>query len=432
MIDKIAIVGGGISGLSAAYFAASKGIRVDVFEKSDRLGGLAASFNFDNLIIEKFYHFICMGDDNLIKLANRLKIDNKIIFKPTKTAFFYNGKYYPFGSPSDLMKFSPLPILQRLRFGQNVIKSKYLKKWEKLDGLTAKAWICETIGEEAYDVIWHPLLKVKFGDNYDKISAAWIWHRIHRIASSRKNIFSKERMGYFLGGTHILFTQLEKKILEFGGSINLNSEIQTIEKKSSNLIITLHSGKQISYKSVILAVPLPIASKLIKNINHQYSKELSSIDFIGVVCGIFRMKKNITDAFWLNINDPKIRANGFIEYTNLNLLTDIWPDRIIYIPFYLPTNENLFIKGEEELKTDFFEMLRAVNVNITRKDIINFRAFKAPHAQAVCKKGFKDYIPPIKTPINNLFLLDSTQLYPSDRSLSGLIGLAEKLIHDNF
>ena len=128
MIDKIAIVGGGISGLSAAYFAARKGIRVDVFEKCDRLGGLAASFNFDNLIIEKFYHFICFGDDNLIKLANRLKIDNKIIFKPTKTAFFYNGKYYPFGSPFDLMKFSPLPILQRLRFGQNVIKSKYLKK----------------------------------------------------------------------------------------------------------------------------------------------------------------------------------------------------------------------------------------------------------------------------------------------------------------
>ena len=105
---------------------------------------------------------------------------------------------------------------------------------------------------------------------------------------------------------------------------------------------------------------------------------------------------------------------------------------IVYIPFYLSTNEDLFQKDEEELKTDFFEMLRAVNGNITRNDIINFRVFKAPHAQAVCKKGFKDSIPAIKTPINNLFLLDSTQLYPSDRSISGLIGLAEKLIQDNY
>lgn len=200
MYKRVAVVGAGISGLSAVYFVLKKGFSVDLFESTEKPGGLATSFDFNGLTIERFYHFICGGDYKLLEFSHQLGIDNKIIFRPSKTAVYYNGIYYPFSIPFDLIRFSPISWISKIRFGFNILYSKYTKRWENLDGISAKDWLRRHVGEEAYRIIWHPLLKIKFGKYYESISAAWVWHRIHRVASSRKSPFSREKTGYFLRG----------------------------------------------------------------------------------------------------------------------------------------------------------------------------------------------------------------------------------------
>jgi protoporphyrinogen oxidase len=430
--EKVAVVGGGISGLSAAYFILERGFCVELFEGTDQLGGLAATFDFNGLNIEKWYHFVCGGDHELIKLADRLGIGDKLRFQPTKTAFYYDGRYYPFGTPSDLLKFSPISLMSRFKFGLNITTSKYSKNWEKLDNVSAKEWLIERIGEKAYNVIWHPLLRVKFGNRYDRISAAWIWHRIHRVASSRKGLFSKEKMGYFMGGSQTLMTALENKVIELGGSIRLCSGVREIAKNDDTLELILDSGERLNFDKVVLAIPLPVAAETLKSLAPEFACALSSIDFVGVVCGIFRLKQKVTDAFWLNINDPRIAANGWIEYTNLNPLEEISPHKIVYIPFYVSLDDEWFSRDEAPLRSAFLAMLETVNPGLTESAVVDFRAFRSPYAQAICEVGFRDRVPSVKSPIENLFLLDSTQLYPSDRSLSSLIGLASKMVEDYF
>lgn len=432
MSKRVAVVGGGISGLSAAYFALQKGFSVKLLESSDRLGGLAASFDFNGLTIEKYYHFICGGDYKLIEFSRRLGIGDKIEFQPSKTAIYYNGRYYTFGSPLDLLRFTPVSLTSRLKFGLNIIYSKYAKGWEKLDEISAKEWLCQRIGEKAYNVVWHPLLKIKFGIYYDRISAAWVWHRIYRVATSRKNPLSKEKMGYFVGGSQTLMNEVKNKIKESGGSIHLNSKVQRIAKKNHTFELTLESGQRFDFDRVVLAVPLPIAAEIIKNLAPEYARKLSSIIFFGVVCGIFRVKEKVTDVFWLNINDSRIEANGLVEYTNLNPLKQISPDKIVYIPLYVPVEDKWFSINEESLRSEFFDMLKMIKPKLTESAILDFRAFKSPYAQAICTVGFKDKMPSVTTPIKDLFILDSTQVYPSDRALSALIGLAEKMVEDNF
>lgn len=429
---SLAVVGGGISGLSTAYFALKKGFSVELFESTDQLGGLAASFDFNGLTIDKYYHFICGGDYKLIELSQRLGVGDKIHFQPSKTAIFYNGKYYPFTTPLDLLVFPPISLTSRLRLGLNILYSKYSKEWETLDRISAKEWLCRLIGEEAYRVVWHPLLKIKFGQYYDRISAAWVWHRIHRVATSRKSPFSKEKMGYFMGGSKTLINEIINRIGELGGTIHLNSRIQKITKKNNTFTLILDSDRRFDFDRVVLAVPLPVTAEIIKNLDPEYSLKLSSIKFFGVVCGIFRLTEEISDAFWLNINDSRIAANGLIEYTNLNPLKEISHDKIVYIPLYVPVQDKWFSMDEESLRSEFISMIKIIKPNLTERAIVDFRAFKSLHAQAICTVGFKDKLPSVTTPIKNLSILDSTQIYPSDRALSALIELAEKMVDDNF
>ena len=317
MSKKLAIIGGGISGLSAAFFALQKGHTVDLYEKSDWLGGLADSVDFDGLMIERFYHFICGGDDRLLGLAGRLGLGDRIRFRPTKTAYYLNGRYYPFTSGFDLLRFSALPFSSRIRFGLNVVESKLSSRWKHLDDLTAKDWLIRRTGVRVYRAIWEPLLKIKFHDQHDRISAAWIWHRIHRVATSRRTLLSKERMGYFIGGSQTLITALEKSILGAGGKIFLGTEIISLERSMGRFLLTSRNEQRNGYDGVVLSIPLPRAARIVQPLDPAYARKLSSIEFIGVVCGLFRLRKPVSGAFWLNINDPRLPANGLIEYTKL-------------------------------------------------------------------------------------------------------------------
>jgi len=432
VMQRVAIIGGGISGLAAAYFALGKGYAVDLFEKDDQWGGLAASFDFGGLSIEKYYHFICGGDRRLIALAGEIGLGSALRFRPTQTANFHNGRLYPFTSPLDLLRFRPIPLLSRIRFGFNIALSKYTKNWTELDGISAKEWLSRNVGTEAYEAVWQPHLKMKFGPYAEQISAAWIWHRIHRASSSRKGLFSPEKMGYFVGGSRTFLDKLVADISARGGRIHLRAELREIRKNGGTFKLVFPSSNEEGYAKVVLALPLPISAALLSALHPDYSRELRMIPFLAIVCGVFRLKKKVSDAFWLNISDPRIASSGFIEYSNLNPLSEAAPETVLYIPSYVGTEDRLCQLDQDSLKAELFPVLRAVKPDLETADVVDFRAFKHPYAQAVCSVGFKDKIPEYVTPLEDLYILDSTQLYPADRNLSALIVNAEKLIAGHF
>jgi len=429
MNDKVGIVGGGISGLAAAYFGLRRGLGVELFEASGQLGGLAASFDFGGRFVEKYYHFICGVDQDLIHLADELGLEGEIRFRPARTAYYYNGRLFPFSSPLDLLRFSPISFLSRLRSGILALSSTLRKNWDALDGISAQEWLISKVGRQAFEVIWSPLLKIKFRDQHGKVSAAWIWHRIHRQASSRRSVFSKENYGFFTGGTQSLLDRLEERIRRSGGIVHMGAEVRRIETCAGGFRVILWSGERAVFNKVVMAVPLTIAAELIEGLDPVYAENLRSVGFLGVACGVFRLKKRVSEAFWLNIHDPRIPVNGFIEYTNLN---PAGGETLIYVPLYLRTSDPWYSKEDADLKSELMRMLRIINPGLSEGDVVDFRVFRSPFAQAICPAGFKGRVLPVKTPVQGLYLLDSTQLYPSDRVLSVLIGLAHRTIDENF
>ena len=107
---RIGIIGGGVAGLGCAYFLAQHGHQVEVFEQAPALGGLAGCFDFDGMQVEKYYHFVCRDDADLIAMLDRLGLRDELEWRPGKMKFFYRGKLYPFGTPWDLLRFRPLSL----------------------------------------------------------------------------------------------------------------------------------------------------------------------------------------------------------------------------------------------------------------------------------------------------------------------------------
>jgi protoporphyrinogen oxidase len=196
----IAIVGAGITGLSAAYRLSLEGHRVTVFEASDTAGGLGSSIEVGNKHVERFYHHFFQSDRHVIELIRELGLSEKLHFYPSKTSVFHKGHVYPFSGPVDLLRFKPLSFADRIRCGLVLVYLKYAPvNNEKLDLIPAASWLKKYAGRESYRVIWEPLLVGKFEEWSDDIPLAWLKDRL------RDRTF---KLGYLESGAHTLFEEL--------------------------------------------------------------------------------------------------------------------------------------------------------------------------------------------------------------------------------
>ncbi len=427
--NKVAIIGGGLSGLSAAYDLGRSGFDVTLLEGASELGGLASSFRMDGAPIERFYHFICRADIDLINLVKELRIESKLHWRKARTSFFHHGRLYSFGTPWDLIRFSPVPFVQRIRFGLNILQSRYRRDWQQLDSISANEWLIASIGRQAYEVIWDPLLRVKFGQFYDQISAAWIWHRIWRVASSRARVWEPERLGYLEQGSVTVVNALIEKIKNFPNvTIRNNARVAKIQIHNGCVSGVQLEGNQFIHADYLIStVALPVLAKIALDFPSAYRNKLEQIKYIGVICMMLRLKHSISNSFWINTNDSRIPFNGFIEYTNLNPRPDLNGSRIIYVPFYLPTTAERFKRDDQSLYEEYTAALQCINPDFSTDWVEEYHVFREGFAQAICHTNFSRLVPEHTSPIRNFYLTDSAQFYPEDRTISAAIRLGRRV-----
>ena len=381
---RIIVIGAGITGLTAAYCLVKKGYDVTIVEASPGTGGLAASILSQGRPVEKYYHFICREDEELVDFAGELGIDRMVHWRQAGTSFFIDGRIYPFDTPFDLLGFGPVPFLQRLRFGLHVFSAQRRKDWRDLDTIPAKRWLIENVGREAYMAIWDPLLRIKFGAFHEQISAAWIWHRIHRVARSRKSMFGYNSYGYFEHGCATLIDALLDRL---HGSANFHlvtgEPVKSIRTGDSGVEgVQLASNDEVIPSDVVIST-ISISSflKLVPSLG-EYSMRLSGIEYLNIVCMLLLLDRPLTESFWLNVNDPAIAFNGIVELTNLNPRPDLGGSHLAYIPFYVHKDDPRWGFTDEEIYREYRTAIKVIRPDFDETWVKNWWISRDLDAQA--------------------------------------------------
>jgi len=421
-MKKSAVIGGGPMGLACAYQLALNGEKVDLYEADDRLGGMSAHFDFNGLSIERFYHFICKEDFDLFTLLKELDIESSLKWHATKMGYYYDGQLYEWGNPLALLKFPKLSFVSKMRYGIHMFLSTKRTNWKALEGFDAVSWIKNAEGEKTYNVLWKKLFAQKFYQYTSNLSAPWIWARIRRVGRSRKSIF-EEQMGYLEGGSETLLKALKEKLEQLGVTIHLNSPIEKVAHKNNKLQGLMLNGEFNPFDKVYSTVPLPFVTKIIDNLPEEHQKKYASINNIGCVCLIFKMKQAVTENFWLNVNDDSMEIPGIIEYSNLNKLDE----HITYVPFYMPQTHVKFNRDDRDFIEESKAYLFKINPALTEDDVIDVNVSRYGFAQPICPPNFMKDLPPIKSDIEGLYVADTSYYYPEDRSITESVGLGRKM-----
>lgn len=421
---KTAIVGAGPMGLICAFEMLKAGHSVDVYERDDRIGGMSASFDFDGLAIERYYHFICKTDTPLFTLLDELNLTDRLHWTDTRMGFYCDGRLYRWGTPAALLGFDKLGWIDKLRYALHVMYAKSISDWSGLDAIGAVPWLKKWLGERGFDVLWRRLFELKFYEHSDRLSAAWLGTRIKRVALSRRNLL-QESLGYIDGGSATLLHALLQRIRELGGRIHLKSGIDRVTTDGAGKVRGIVvDGDERAVDKVISTAPIQYVPTLVPDLPEEFAARIRAIENIPVVCVILKLKRPITENFWMNISDPKIDIPGLIEYSNLNPGTG---PAIVYAPFYMPKTHPKFARDNHAFIDEVLGYLPRINPEFRTDWILATHCHRYDFAQTICPPGFQAMLPPMRTPVGGLYMADTSYYYPEDRSISESIETGRRL-----
>ena len=414
---RIAIIGGGITGLTAAYELTKRHVDVTVFEKDESLGGLANGFSSASWgwKLEKTYHHFFTNDSAIINLAQELGLkDDMLVLSPT-TSVYLNGKQHPFDTPLNILKFPGLPFADRVRTGITAAIMKLNPFWQPLEHITAKKLFQILNGRVAWKAIWEPLLDAKFGPFADKVAASWLWARLYKRTP---------RLGYFVGGFSHFVEVLALQVKKQGGKIYTCTAIQTIKKTTTGFLI---NGRQ--FDAILYTVPSPIAAA-IGGFDEHYKKQLLAIPHLWAQTLILETKKPILNkTYWLNVNDRSFPFLAVVDHTNMIASTHYGNNHICYVGNYLPDGHAFIKKTKEELLALFLPYLKKIAPTLKKTDISTTFLFTVPNAQPVHTLNYSKRAPSIITPYEHIYLANLDSIYPWDRGTNYAVELGKRAAH---
>jgi protoporphyrinogen oxidase len=412
--SQVTIVGGGFTGLAAAYELAKGGVQVTVLEAEPEIGGLAAAFDVHGEKLDRFYHHWFTNDLHVTQLIEELGLAERIEVNPTNTGVYYSNKFYRLSTPWDLLKFTPLSIFARLRLGALTLRARRVKDWKKLEDKTAHEWLTQLGGEDVYRVMWQPLLEGKFGPFAETVSAVWFWNKLKLRGGSRGKS-GEERLAYFKGGFVGLAEAIAKQIQDLGGNIELNAPVKKIEKVEGRWCLNTEQDLYSSDK-VIVTTALPLLGEMIGSwAPEKYVSDLNRIQYIGNVCLVLELDRSLSSTYWLNVNDPSFPFVGVIEHTNFERPETYGGRHIVYLSKYLPHTDKLYSMSPDEFLEYALPFLKKMFPKMDRSWIKARHLWRARWSQPIVEKHYSRLIPNEDSPFEGLHICSMAQIYPEDR-----------------
>ena len=430
MKSTVTIIGAGFTGLSAAYELAKKGVAVTVLEAESEIGGLAAAFTVGGQKLDRFYHHWFTNDLAVMGLIEELGLMQSVRINPTNTGVYYSNHFFKLSTPLDLLKFTPLNFLDRIRLGLLALRARRVKNWQELENKTAHEWLRELGGEAVYKVVWQPLLRGKFGPYAETVSAVWFWNKLKLRGGSRGK-GGEERLAYFEGGFVALAEALAKRIVELGGKIILNSPVSQLSFEGANNKVqwTCSTPNGPIYSDVVIStISLPQTADCISTwAEPRYLAELNRIQYLGNVCLVLELDRSLSKTYWLNVNDPSFPFVGVIEHTNFEDPKTYGGRHIVYLSKYLPHTDELYSMNSSQFLDFAFPYLKKMFPQFDRSWILNHHLWRARWSQPVVEKHYGSLIPSEDSPYPGLYLCSMAQIYPEDRGTNYAIREGRKI-----
>ena len=421
---RIAIIGAGVGGMSAAYDLVRAGHTVVLYEAEAAPGGLAGGFRAPGWewSVEKFYHHWFQTDLDILGLIGELGWKDRLLFPKPVTAVYHAGRFYPYDTILAWLAFPGLPFFHRV--WNLFIAGLFLRLnpfWKPFEGVTADAWMRRWFGERIYNKVWKPLLVGKFGEkNYSLVNMAWFWARFHTRTT---------RLGSFAGGMQAFLDALAGKLAEMGATLRFSVRIERLAADPLGGILVQAGGSEEKFDSCLVTVSPQQLAHMAPSLAPGYLAHLLALRHMGAVVMVLALRKPLSrdGVYWHNL--PKESGFPFlalVEHTNFLPREHFGGDHLVYCGDYLPLDHEYFKLTKDQLLERFLPSFQCFNPDFDRSWVRETWLFSSKYAQPIPMIHHSRSLPGVRTPIRGLYFASMSQVYPWDRGMNFAVRLARQ------
>ncbi len=425
---KIAIIGAGLGGMSAAFDLVKAGHEVEIYEAADYVGGLASGIKEPGWkwSVERYYHHWFLSDSHMFRLMDELGWRDRVVVCRPKTVAYHAGKFYPLDSPLSALTFPGYNLIGMVRFGLATAYLRYIARWQPLEKHLAVDWMRRWYGQQVYDALLEPLLAGKFGDHMNEVNMAWMWARLKTRTT---------QLATFEGGFQAFCDAFAAYLEEKGVRIHLNTPIQKIQALAGGslqaegiLQIDLAGGPRV-YDRVLVTTSPALLARIAPDLPSSYLQGLLGLKSMGAVVMILAIKHQLSEQgyYWFNL--PKSAGYPFlalVEHTNLVPPENFGGEHILYCGDYLDTDHPYFKMNDEELLEQFLPGIQKFNPSFDRSWVRKIWVSRTAYAQPIPLINHSQNVPDLRTPVPGLYFASMSQVYPWDRGTNFAIEIGRK------
>ncbi len=425
-VGRVAVVGGGISGLVTAYRLARSGVPVTLFEAADRFAGLGGQFEHGGTWYDKYYHVILPTDEHLLALARELGLGDSIYWQETSLGFLYGRKMYRLAGPLDLLRFDPVPFTDRVRLGLTALWAAHVAKPAPLDDITVEDWLRRLSGRRAFDRLWRPLLEAKFGDAYRNIPALWYWASFNREKGTDKEI-----KGYIRGGYRAVAEALIRGARQAGAELRTGSAVENVALSTGGDrgVRVRVTGEEVAFDSVVFATPFAVVPQIAdaSTLGPRLQGLPLDLDHQGVINVLLMLRRPLTPYYWLPVVECAMPFRGIVETTRVLRPEDAGGNHLVYLLNYVHRDSEEFARSDEDLESSYATGLLDLVPDLREDEVLSRHVFRTPFVEPMWTPGYSRRVPPLELVPGRVYMATTAQVYPNVTSWNSSIGLANQV-----
>ncbi len=396
---RVAVIGAGPAGLTAAYELSKFGFEVDVYEASPHVGGMSRSFELWDQTVDLGPHRFFSSDARVNRLWLEIAEDDyRMVDRLTRIYYNKNFFHYPL---------QPLNALQNLGFlkaSQCVLSYLRQRIAPSTDTKTFESWVKRRFGSKLFSIFFKTYSEKLWGIGCDELDEDFAAQRIKKLslgeaiknalgAGRKKHATLVDQFAFPTGGTGMIYERMAEYVAALG-SVHLNRPVKRVIHDNKRVTgLELADGLIRDYDHVISTMPFTLLVKGIEGVPEKVKQAADSLTFRNTVLVYLRVagKKLFPDQ-WIYVHADDLDVGRVTNFSNwVPQINRRSKDSILSLEYWCYDHDARWTESDESLIAQASQEMRSTGL-IGEADILEGHVVRIPRCYPVYARGYKDHL----------------------------------------
>jgi protoporphyrinogen oxidase len=402
---RVAVIGAGPAGLTAAYQLTKMGVSVDVYESSNSVGGMAKTVELWGQLVDLGPHRFFSKDPRVnslwLEVAGK---DYSLVSRLTR--IYYKETFFDY-------PIKPMNALRGLGLRESILCiTSYFVAKIKPDHIskTFESWVTNRFGKRLFEIFFKSYSEKLWGISCKELDSDFASQRIKKLSLfeaikvaiigdiKKQHKTLVDEFAYPHRGTGSIYNRMADSIENSGGNLILNMRVQSVTPKNHNspASIQLHTGEKFEYDHIISTMPI---THLVQQLNapKEIVKHTKRLTFRNTILVYLLLEGNspFPDQ-WIYVHSNALKTGRITNFKNWGgTINNGLRDTILCLEYWCYDDENIWMDSDETLVALATDEIYKTSL-VRNKSIKKGHVIRIPKCYPVYSAGYKNNLKPVE------------------------------------